>query len=232
MKHKIPKRNYRFNSGVTMIEIALAMTLNSIVALAVGVLLIGGNRGWQKIYDSANKEIKQDALVTTLTFGSIGRKANRLSYTIYKVNQSTFLPALPETSDPEEIVSGDAVEFRYWDVALDETDSSNLMDSSKKATAYALFYIENNQLKIDYGPYPPGAVPGDGGIRNTTGVITEVLADNVSIEEDSEVGSFSHTTINGVGQGCVRININLTDPETNETVKVMTSTLMRNMWPR
>ena len=232
MKYKIPKRNYRFGSGVTMVEITLAMALNSIVALAVGILLIGGNRGWQKIYNSANKEIKQEALITTLTFGSIGRRANRLSYTIYKVNQGTFLPALPETSDPQEIVSGDAVEFRYWDVALDEKDSSDLMDTSKKATAYALFYFENNKLKIDYGPYPPGAVQDDGGIRNTTGVITEVLADNVSKDENSEAGAFSHTTINGVGQGCVRININLTDPETDETVKIMTSTLMRNMWPR
>ena len=232
MKYQIPKRNYRFGSGVTMVEITLAMVLNSIVALSVGILLIGGNRGWQKIYNSANKEIKQEALITTLTFGSIGRRANRLSYTIYKVNQGTFLPALPETSDPQEIVSGDAVEFRYWDVALDEKDSSNLMDNTKKATAYALFYFENNKLKIDYGPYPPGAVPDDGGVRNTTGVITEVLADNASIDENSETGAFSHTTINGVGQGCVRINVNLTDPETDETVKVMTSTLMRNMWPR
>ncbi len=232
MKYQIPKRNYKFSSGVTLVEITLAMALNSIVALAVGILLIGGNRGWQNIYDSANKKIKQDALATTIAFGSIGRRANRLSYKIYKVSGSTFLPALPQTLDPQEVVSGDAVEFRYWDVALDEKDSYNLMDNTKKATAYALFYIEGKKLKIDYGPYPPGAVQDDGGARNTSGVVTEVLSENVSMEEDSEVGAFSHTTINGVGQGCVRININLTDPETGDTVKIMTSTLMRNIWPR
>jgi hypothetical protein len=232
MKYKIPKRKRRFGSGVTMVEVVMAMVLNSIVALSVGILLIGGNRGWQKIYNSANKDIKQDALATTLAFGSIGRKANRLSYQIYKVNEGTFLPAVPETSNAEEIVSGDAVEFRYWDVALDEKDSSSLMDTSKKATAYALFYFDENKLKIDYGPYPPGGAPDDGGPRNTTGVITEILADNVSRDESSDAGAFSHTTINGVGQGCVRINIILKDPETEETVKIMTSTLMRNMWPR
>jgi hypothetical protein len=232
MKKRIRKRNCRFCSGVTLVEISLAMVLNSMIVLAVGVLLIGGNRGWHSIYDSANKKTKLDAMVTTLTFGSVGRKANRLSYKIYKSSGTAFLPALPQTSDPQEVVSGDAVEFRYWDVALDETDSYNLMDTSKKATAYALFYIDKDKLKVDYGPYPPGGVPDNGGPRNTAGVTTDVLAENVSIDEDSEVSAFSHTVVNGVGQGCVRINLNLTDPETNETVKVVTSTLMRNMWPR
>ena len=232
MKNLISKRKYRFGSGVTMIEIVLAMALNSMIALAVGILLISGNRGWQNIYDSANSEIREDAIVTTLTFGSVGRKANRLSYQIYKTGGDTFMPSLPQTSDPQEIVSGDAVEFRYWDVALDETDSYNLMDTAKKATAYALFYIDGDKLKVDYGPYPPGGVPEGGGSRNTTGVTTKILARNVSIDGDSEAGAFSHTIVSGVGQGSVRINIILTDPETGRTGKVMTSTLMRNIWPR
>ena len=232
MKYQTPKRKYRFSSGVTLVEISLAMALNSIVALAVGILLIGGNRGWQNIYESANNKVKQDALATTLAFGSIGRRANRLSYQIYKVSGSTFVPALPQTLDPQEVVSGDAVEFRYWDVALDEKDSHDLMNNAKKATAYALFYIEDKKLKIDYGSYPPGAVSDDGGARNTSGVITEVIAENVAMDDDSDVGTFSHTTVNGVGQGSVRINLKLTDPETGESVRIVTSTLMRNVWPR
>jgi hypothetical protein len=232
MKYRNTKRKYRFSPGVTLVEITIAMTLNSIVALAVGILLIGGNRGWQNIYESANKKIKQDALVTTLKFGSIGRKANRLSYQIYKVSGSTFVPALPQAGGTQEVVSGDAVEFRYWDVTLDETDSHDLMNNSRKATAYALFYVDDKKLKVDYGPYPPGAVLADGGARSTSGVVTEVLAENVVLEDNSDVGIFSHTTVNGVGQGSVRINLKLMDPETGDTVKVITSTLMRNIWPR
>lgn len=232
MKIQIPKIKYKFGSGVTMIEIILAMALNSMIALAVGVLIISGNRGWLNIYDSANSKIRQDAIVTSLTFGTIGRKANRLSYQIYKYGGGSFLPALPQTTDPEEVVSGGAVEFRYWDVALDEEDSYNLMDTTKKATAYALFYIDGDKLKVDYGPYLPGGVPEGGGPRNTTGVATEILAENVSIDEDTEAGAFSHTVVGGVGQGSVRINIILTDPETGKTEKIMTSTLMRNIWPR
>lgn len=226
-------RRYKFRSGLTLIELIVAMTINFIVVLAVGALLVGGNRAWHHTYNSANKKLKQDALATTMAFGSIGRKANRLGYTIYKGDDSNFTPALPQTADPQEVVSGDAVEFRYWDVELDKTDSHNLMDVTKTATAYAFFYLDGDQLKVDYGPYPPGAVPEGGGSKNTSGVITKVLlAEHVSVDKDSTAGAFSHTTVGGTGQGCVRINIVLTDPADNETIRVMTATLMRNIWPR
>ena len=106
----------------------------------------------------ANKKLRQDALATTMAFGSMGRKANRLNYTIYK---------------------------------------------------------------------------GGDGSKNTSGVNTNVLlAEHVSVDKDSTVGAFSHTTVGGNGQGSVRINIILTDPEDNETIRVTTATLMRNVWPR
>ncbi len=215
-----------------MIELLAAMLMNIIVILAVGTLVVGGNRAWLYTFDSANKQIKQDALAITVAFGSMGRRANRLGYTIYKVNGGTFTPAVPITSDPQEVVSGDAVEFRYWDVAMDSTDSSNLLDVTKTATAYALFYLQGDTLKVDYAPYPPAAVPAGGGSRNTTGVTTRILAENVSTDPNSTVDAFSHTTINGIGQGSVRINVILTDPEDNESIRVMTATLMRNIWPR
>jgi len=226
-------RRYEFRSGLTLIELIVAMMINLMVVLAVGALLVGGNRAWQNTYNSANKKLKQDALATTMAFGNMGRKANRFDYTIYKENGSNFIPALPQTSDPQEVVSGDAVEFRYWDVELDKADSYSLMDFNKTATAYAFFYLDGDQLKVDYGPYPPGAVPEGGGSKNASGVITKVLlAEHVSVDKDSTAGAFSHTTVGGTGQGSVRINIVLTDPTDNETIRVMTATLMRNIWPR
>ena len=107
------------------------------------------------------------------------------------------------------------------------------MDPTKTATAYALFYLDGDSLKLDYGPYPPGAVPPGGGSKNTSGVVTEVLlAENVSTDPNSSIDAFSHTTIGGVGQGSVRMNVILTDPEDDEEIRVMTATLMRNVWPR
>jgi hypothetical protein len=205
---------------------AVSLTLVSVI----GVLLLGGNRTWQRTYNSAHKKIKQDAQAVTITFGSMGRKANRLGYTIYNIDGSTFTPAVTKTSAQQEVVSGDAVEFRFWDVEFDKTDSHGLMDVTKTATAYALFYLDGDRLKVDRGLYPPGAVPDGGGSRNTSGVTTTILADNVST--DGDISAFSHTTLNSVGQGCVKINIVLTDPEDGESIKVMTATLMRNIWPR
>lgn len=220
----------KFHSGITLVELVVTMLIASILVLVVGVLVVSGQRGWNKIYNSAHKQIKQDSQAVMIRFGSMGRRANRLGYTIYDITGSTFTPAVPQTSDPKEVVFGDAVEFKYWDVELDSEDTHKLMDVTKMGTAYALFYLDADQLKVDYGPYPPGAVPDGGGNRNTTDVTTTVLAENVSA--DPNTGAFSHTTLNGVGMGCVRINITLTDPEDGETVKVMTATLMRNIWPR
>ena len=231
-RYLVRHKGCKFRTGMTMTELLVAMLLNIVVILAVGTLLVGGNRAWLNTFGSANKQIKLDALATTVAFGSTGRRANRLGYTIYKANGGTFTPAVPVTSDPQEVVSGDAVEFRYWDVGLDSTDSSDLLDVTKTATARALFYLDGDQLKVDYAPYPPAAVPAGGGSRNTAGVTTIVLAENVSTDPNSTVDAFSHTTTNGIGQGSVRINVTLTDPEDNESISVMTATLMRNIWPR
>ena len=61
---------------------------------------------------------------------------------------------------------------------------------------------------------------------------TTVLAENVSVGDDDDAGAFSHTTLNGAGQGCVRINITLTDPEDDDSIQVKTAAMMRNIWPR
>ena len=227
-------RNQRckFRSGLTLIELVIAMSINLLIVLAAGALLVGGNRAWQNTYNSANKKLKQDALATITAFGSAGRRANRMNYTIYKNEDGTYVPAQPIGTDPEEVVSGDAVEFRYWDVRLDEKDSHQLMDVTKTATAYAFFYLEGKQFKVDYGPYLPGAVPENGGRKNTTGITTVVLTENVSTKDIDDNGIFSHTTLNQTGHGSVRLNITLKDPENEKTVQVMTSTLMRNIWPR
>lgn len=221
---------YKSRCGFTLIELVVAMMIAIVVAMVVGTLLVGGNRAWSNTYSNAHKKIKQDAQNVMLSFGSMGRVSNRISYTIYNIYGSVFSIAEPEGEEEQEVVSGDAVEFRYWDVGLDAEDSHELMDVTKTATAYALFYIDGDKLMIDRGPYPPGAVPANGGGKNEEGVTTTCLAENVSVE--GETGAFSHTVINGADQGAVRINITLTDPQDGESIKVMTTTLMRNMWPR
>lgn len=221
--------NHKFRCGVTLIELMLTLIMSTIVLSGVGFLVYRGNKIWTEAYESEHSKIKQDAQAITLAFGSVGRKTNRICYVIYEKSGDTFTPALP-MSDDMEVVAGQAIEFRYWNVELDEVDSEGLINVTKKATAYALFYLDGDKLKVDYGPYPPGGVPEGGGNRNTIDSITTILAENVSA--DPNIAPFSHTTLNGVGQGSVRINVLLTNPENGETIRVMTATLLRNIWPR
>jgi len=109
-------------------ELSVTSVVCLILVLTVGILLVSGTNACQRAYASANKKIKQDAMATSIAFGSVGRKANRLGYIVYEVSGADLIPALPKTSRPQEVVWGDAVEFRYWDVPLDETDSHSVMD--------------------------------------------------------------------------------------------------------
>ncbi len=216
--------------GIAMVELLISSMVAVILVFTVGLLLNGSSRAWLQTYQSVHSGTSEDAEATIAAFGSVGRRANRACYFLYRINQGVFTPALPEAGHPDSVVSGAAVEFRYWDVPLDASDSHNLMDPAKLATAYALFYLDGHRLKVDYGPYPPGAVPAGGGAKNTTGVTTVVLAENV--DTTGSVGPFSHNTVANTGQGSVRLNVILTNPDTGETTQVMTTALLRNIWPR
>jgi hypothetical protein len=222
----------RFGCGFTVLELCVSTAVSLVLVLTVAALLTGGNRAWRRTYDSASSKVKQDALDTMIAFGSVGRRSNAsnvepASCVLYDMSGDTLTPALPKTTN---VVFGDAVEFRYWDVPL----SQELLKI--KATAYALFYLDADELKVDYGPYPPGAAPKGGGSRNTSGVTTKVLAENASVSEGAG-GAFSRTfsatgaSASGTGERSVRISVTLTGPVDNETISVITATLMRNTWP-
>lgn len=214
--------------GFTLVELAVGAALAAILVLTVGILMVSGQKAWLRTYESVNGAHRQDAHSVRTTFGGMGRRANRLNYALYKVESGDYVPAVPETSDPEENVFGEAVEFRYWDVGLDQGDTHNLLDESKTATAYAFFYFEGTELRVDYGKYPAGAVID--GNRNTSDIHTVVLAENA--ETGDVARAFSHTTINGVGQGCVRINVRLLCEDGTDGTDVFTSTMLRNIWPK
>ncbi|HSV99449.1 MAG TPA: hypothetical protein VLI39_04705 [Sedimentisphaerales bacterium] len=218
-------------AGMTLVELVVAMSTSLILIAGVTMLLDSGNRAWLRTYRLAHDQLTRDAQTLVAAFGAVGRRSNRGNYVLYEFDSGTLIPVLPPANQPDSIVRGDAVEFRYWDVPLNTTDSYGLMDSETTATAYALFYLDGDEMKVDYGAYPPGAAPSGGGARNTTGISTTVLARNVRV--GSAGLPFSHTTVGATGQGSIRLAVTLTDPnDENRTMRVMTSALMRNVWPR
>ncbi len=209
--------------GLTLIEMAVSIAVGLIIILAVGVVLVGGERGWQNLYNSIHNPMRYDADKFTITFTILGRKSNRIDYRLYTVtDEGNFQQAIAGTNN-EETVLADAVEFVYWDVPFDASDSHNLLDTEKLGTAYALIYPQDGKLKIDYGSYPPSAING---ISKRSADRTEILVENLTFAE------FSHTTVSKVGRGCVRATVEITDPETNESMTIKAATLMRNIWPR
>jgi hypothetical protein len=218
------KKNAAFRSGLTLVELVMAAMISTIIILITGIVLVAGQRNWNDTFNEANSGIRVDAVDTMITFGIVGRQSNKSDYRIYKEAGGAFIRAVPPASQPVSVVTGEAVEFRYWDTEL----NASFIDNAKTATAYALFYLEGDTLKVDRGPYPPGGVNANTLTRNGgLGVSTTILARNVV-----DV-NFSHTTKNvaGDGDGCVKMDLTLRDPIKKDVLTVKTATLMRNVWP-
>jgi hypothetical protein len=215
----------RSNAGFSLMELVVAMAAAFIVMLTTAFLVQSGYRAWNQTYNNINAESRLGALDTMVALGSIGRKSNKVDYRMYKKLASGSYQRATPLVNPEEVVKGDAVEFRCWNTDL----NAAMMDPDVNATTYALFYLDNGQLKINYGPYPPGGInEASGTIRSGAGITTTTLTKNISSVE------FSHTTKNmaGDGRGCVRMKLVITDPNSGLSKTTIAATLMRNVWPQ
>jgi len=208
--------------GLTLIELLVAISAALIVVMVVGTLLVSGQRSWAQAFNFAYAKPQIDALTSTISFGTYGRKSNRMDYKIYKIVDNKFTQVVP-TKDPEEVVSGEAVEFHYWNKDL----SADYMKTSITGTSYALFYLDGDKLMLDTGPYPPGAIDFVGHRIVGDDVSTITLAENVVNLQ------FSHTTrdMAGDGKGCVRMNMTIGADNGDTPTTVTAATLMRNTWP-
>jgi hypothetical protein len=216
------QNNRKFRSGLTLIEVMMGVTASVIVLLTVAILLVSGHHDFNKAFKYANGDIQMNAIETMINFGITGRKSNKTDYKLYQNdggNFETVLPSLP--SNPEEVVFGNAVEFRYWNSDL----NSSFMDTDVTGNAYALYYVEDNELKVDRGVYPPGGVDASGNKR--------VPASTATLAKNVQSVIFSHMTTNaeGDGNGCVKMDLTLYDAVEDRGVNVKTATLMRNVWP-
>jgi prepilin-type N-terminal cleavage/methylation domain-containing protein len=209
--------------GFTLIELVIAVAASTVILLISGVLLESGQKSWERAFRYANSKTQLDALTATITFGQLGRQSNKLDYKLYNLNGSRFMSVIPPAA-PGQIAEGEAVEFHYW---ADEELNSDIMDTSITGNTYALFYLDDNKLMLNTGPYPPGGVDAVGYLSSGPEVISSAIAENVISLK------FSHTTRNleGKGRGCVRLEMTLRDPDDHSLTTVTAATLMRNVWP-
>jgi hypothetical protein len=223
--------NKKIRRGITIIELVITCIVGAMITLLIGGLLVAGQRNWLRAFNSANGKVEVDSYTAVLTFNSTGRISNKRDYCLYNISHNgIYTPASPLPSNPVAVVDGNAIEFRYWDTAL----NASLLDVTKTATAYRLFYLDHTNLMMDEGPYPPGGVNTYGGRITGGNITTQKLAENVVYLQ------FSHTSKAVVplnqnmtpGDGSIRMVIGFSDPENNNSITtVRADTFMRNAWP-
>ena len=207
----------------------IVVAILAIPLVAVGILAAGGSRSFRQTYNSIHKEVRQDAVAVMTAFGTVSRQSNRNNYKVYTIKNGVYAEAQPPPK--QEIASGQAVEFRYWQDPFDpEHPGENALDISNTGTHYALFYLDGSELKVDYGTVD-GDVAGIVGSSRSAARILRTVTLTRFVDLSKTTDLFSHSIIGGAGQGSVRLNLTLADEE-GEQVEVKTSVLLRMSWPR
>ena len=216
-------------AGFTLIEMAIVVAIAAIPLFAVGVLLSGSSRSWQRIYNDSRSEARLDAYAAMTSLQQIGRQANLVNYTVYRITGASFIKATPPSGI--NIATGQAVEFRYWQDAFNPANPDvKTIEESNTGTHYALYYLDGKELKVDFGQ----VVNGVGGVQNNarqTAAVTrtQILSKNVDLSKNINI--FNHTMVGGQGGGCLNTDLSLTDDQ-GISVNIKFSTLIRSAWPR
>lgn len=214
--------------GFSLVELIMSMAMASILVLATGILLLGNSRAYRQVYTSIHDPIQQDSRALTAAFGAVGRKSNRTNYKVYEVFGNSFTEAVPPSG--QTIAVGQAVEFRYWDSPFYElSQNMDEMDIADTGSNYALFYLDDDKLYVDYGTVVDGVGGVVNGSRKTSNIETQCLVQKVDTSEGEDI--FSHEIVGGVGNGCVSLNLTLINDK-GQTINVKMATLVRVVWPQ
>jgi hypothetical protein len=207
----------------------MVVAIIAIPLLAIGVLLSGSSRVWQKIYNNTNSPIQQDAAAIMVSLQNFGRQSNIFNYQVYTIGNGSFLTAVPPSG--QSVATGQAVEFRYWDKTFDPANpGADTLGVANTGTNYALYYLNTTELRVDFGRVVNGIGGVNNNARQTTNIIsTQTLAHDVNLSKTT--GLFSHTVVAGQGNGCVNTNLTLTNAQ-GVNIEIKFATMLRSAWPQ
>lgn len=220
-------------NGFTLIEVITATVISTIVMLSVAIIVQSGYRSWNTTNNIADANARLDSIGTITTFGSFGRRSNQKDYYVYSVTgtggNAKYTRVAPAAL-PDETLAGQAVEFRYWSSG----PTAAMLAPTAYADSYAFFYVDSNQLKVDFGKttgtggVTGGAINAAGNRVTGNNVTTVILAHNVNSV------AFYHTATDlaGDGEGCVRMALVINDTLNNKIDTFLAATYLRNIWPQ
>lgn len=71
------KKRHRAQKGFTLVELMITTVIMLIVGLAVGVVIVDGQTGWNTMYDRLNSNVVTDGYVARKKFDNVMRNASR-----------------------------------------------------------------------------------------------------------------------------------------------------------
>jgi prepilin-type N-terminal cleavage/methylation domain-containing protein len=77
METTIIKKRLTASRGFTLTELIIAMAIMLIVVLAIGTVLVDGQRGWSSQYDRIYSDVVTDGYVARRKFDAVMRRASR-----------------------------------------------------------------------------------------------------------------------------------------------------------
>jgi hypothetical protein len=80
-------RHRRRQSGLTLIEVVIAIMLGLIVMLAMGILFVDAHKGWLHAFEYVYGDLSSDAHITDITFDRTIRRSSQLSATVDAAGQ-------------------------------------------------------------------------------------------------------------------------------------------------
>lgn len=201
--------------GIALMELVVAIVISIIPISLAGILLVSGQQNWNQTYKIANSVRAVEAHAATLLLGKIGRRSDRNSSSIFLGKAA---PALSTSPSGNTLLCGDSILFKYWTDQSLQKKRKNQNVSLFAPTEYAYFYLDGNQLKVDYGFLKTDGSPNKA--RNTV-----VIANNVTSVQ------FSRSVVNNVKMPTVRMKLTLKEDMQDVDSKIFTvstATLMRN----
>ncbi|MBN2456980.1 MAG: prepilin-type N-terminal cleavage/methylation domain-containing protein [Sedimentisphaerales bacterium] len=74
------RRKHIRQKGLTLTELMIAIVVGMIVIIAVAVMLVDGQRGWNSMYERVWGDVETGGHIARKTFDSVIRKASRESF--------------------------------------------------------------------------------------------------------------------------------------------------------
>ena len=71
------KKGQRARKGFTLVELMITTVIMLIVGLAIGVVIVDGQTGWNTMYNRLNSDVVTDGYVARKKFDSVMRSASR-----------------------------------------------------------------------------------------------------------------------------------------------------------